>query len=222
MAYPSSIVAKILNLDVATGPTFAGTLPSTWDTLAFDDSAWPEAVVNGTGYIAGTDKIWYKTGATSYAKALIRHHFSLPTGAMVTYAQIQLEVDSAYYIVEVNGNTIEGAQILAIATRARAPPIRSHQPGSISMGAIMCSASGARTTTIRPAPGRATSWTSTGWGRQPVLTAPPVPAGPRAPLGQPARPGPLVRPDLQEREAQAGPWAQAVRPVRPVLPAAPG
>jgi len=114
VAYPSSIVALCLDLSVSTGPEFAGSPPSDWTTLAFDDSAWPEGVVYGTPYISGTDKIWSSTSAVGYDEVLYRHHFSLPTGAMVSYAQIQIEVDSAYYGIWVNGTLLEGAQILAM------------------------------------------------------------------------------------------------------------
>ena len=112
--YPSSIVSLVLDLAVTSGPDFAGSPPTDWTTLLFDDSAWPEGVVYGSTYITGTDKIWSSTSAIGYDEVLYRHHFSLPTGAMVSYAQIQIEADAAYYGIWVNGTLLEGAQILAM------------------------------------------------------------------------------------------------------------
>ena len=102
----------MLDLAVTTGPEFAGSPPTDWTTLAFDDSAWSEGVVYGSSDIAGTDKIWSSTSAIGYDEVLYRHHFTLPPGAMVSDAQIQIEVDSAYYGIWVNGTLLEGAQIL--------------------------------------------------------------------------------------------------------------
>ena len=55
---------QIFNLMVSTGPDFGGSPPGHWTALLFDDSVWPEAVVNGPGYITGTDKIWYEPART--------------------------------------------------------------------------------------------------------------------------------------------------------------
>ena len=120
LTIPSSIVAKCLFLGVSTGPTFAGAPPSGWETLAFDDTAWPAAVVSADiPYIPATDTIWYEHFSIWWAEAVLRHHFTLPD-AVLASASIQIGVDDAVWSVAINGHEIPGAQRLTFPER---PPV---------------------------------------------------------------------------------------------------
>jgi hypothetical protein len=85
--------------------------PLDWQKTTFDDSSWAFAVIYGTTYIAGTDKIWVSASNVAYDEILLRHHFILYENSIAVSGKLQFEVDSGVEGIYLNGTMLEGSII---------------------------------------------------------------------------------------------------------------